>query len=141
MDKMAAPPAETQAGDEPSYISRTQRKIRDRGLQELGGQLVGLSREQLRSLALPEELLAAVHTAQGPMPHVARRRQMQYIGVLMRGIDAAPIRAALESLRRGERLGEVAARTIERDGGVGGRRESHDGEKCEHGATHGGCPS
>lgn len=114
IDKLAAPPDETQADDDLPYISRTQRKNRDRGLQQLGEQLIGLSREQLRNLALPEELLAAVHTAQGAMPHVARRRQLQYIGVLMRGIDAQPIREALESLRRGERLGEVARKTLER---------------------------
>jgi ribosome-associated protein len=84
------------------YKSRTQKKKEDRALQALGEQLVGLSSEQLGRIDLPEQLLEAVRFAVTIRQHGARRRQMQHIGALMRHIDPAPIRKALESIRRGD---------------------------------------
>jgi ribosome-associated protein len=99
--------------DEPAP-SRTRRKQQDRDLQRLGERLLELSREQLEALAIPAELKSAVFAAKGPMPRVALRRQLQYIGVLMRGLDPQPIRSALETARRGESLQGVALKCVER---------------------------
>jgi ribosome-associated protein len=82
--------------------SRTQKKNEDRALQELGKQLVGLSAEQLANIDVPEELLEAVMIARKTKKRGAKRRQMQYIGRLMRNIDAEPIRNAFENLRLGD---------------------------------------
>ena len=82
--------------------SRTQKKYEDRALQELGKQLVGLSSEQLANIDVPEELLEAVMVARETKKRGAKRRQMQYIGRLMRHIDAGPVRNALENIRRGD---------------------------------------
>ncbi|MCJ7838452.1 MAG: DUF615 domain-containing protein, partial [Burkholderiales bacterium] len=76
--------------DEPA--SKTRRKKDMLALQELGEQLVGLNEQQLEIMQLPESLLEAVQEARRLTKHEARRRQMQYIGRLMRDIDAAPIR-------------------------------------------------
>jgi ribosome-associated protein len=65
-------------------------------LQELGETLVSLDAARLRALELPERLVDAVVLARGITKHEARRRQMQYLGRLMRDVDPAPIRAALE---------------------------------------------
>lgn len=65
-------------------------------LQELGEQLVGLNEQQLETMQLPQSLLEAVQEARRLSKHEARRRQMQYIGRLMREIDAAPLRDRLE---------------------------------------------
>lgn len=65
-------------------------------LQDLGAELVELNEQQLESLRLPEVLLAAVQEARRLSKHEAKRRQMQYIGRLMRDIDAAPLRDRLE---------------------------------------------
>ncbi|MBN2468035.1 MAG: DUF615 domain-containing protein [Deltaproteobacteria bacterium] len=78
------------------YKSRTQKKNEDRALQKLGEQLVALSPEQLRHIALEEKLLQAVLAARKIKGHGARRRQMQYIGTIMRTIDPEPIRNALD---------------------------------------------
>ena len=82
--------------------SRTQTKNEDRALQDLGKQLVGLSPEQVANIDVPEELLEAVMVARKTRKRGAKRRQMQYIGRLMRNIDPEPIRNALENIRRGD---------------------------------------
>ena len=79
--------------------SKTRRKKAVHELQDLGVELVGLSEERLASLDLPERLRDAVVEARRITSHEARRRQLQYIGKLMRGVDAEPIRAALDGWR------------------------------------------
>ncbi|MFH2043819.1 MAG: ribosome biogenesis factor YjgA [Pseudomonadota bacterium] len=83
------------------YKSRTQKKNEDRALQRLGEQLVALPFSQIESMDLPEELLAAIKSVRKIKSHGARRRQIQYIGVLMRQIDPQPIEKALERIRSG----------------------------------------
>lgn len=67
-------------------------------LQALGTELVGLSTDQLKKVDLPEDLRTAVRDAQRITQHEAHRRQLQYIGKLMRGLDADPIRAVLDEI-------------------------------------------
>jgi ribosome-associated protein len=78
-------------------ISKTQRKREMHALQDLGEVLVGLPEHQLQQVELPESLRAAVMEARRINKWGARRRQLQYIGRLMREADAASIRAQLES--------------------------------------------
>lgn len=87
--------------------SKTKRKEAMHELRDLGAELVELSVGQLKRIELPENLMTAVRDCQKITAHGARRRQMQYIGKLMRGVDDAPIRAAL-ALLRGESAAEVA---------------------------------
>jgi ribosome-associated protein len=82
--------------------SRTRKKQADRALQRLGEDLLALSAEQLAAIEMPDDLIEAVRAGRRMTRHGARRRQLQYIGVLMRGIDAAPIREALEGIQRGD---------------------------------------
>ena len=77
-------------------ISKTRRKKDMLALQDLGAKLVELNEQQLDTMQLPESLLAAVLEAKRLSRHEARRPQMQYIGRLMRDIDAAPIRDRLD---------------------------------------------
>jgi ribosome-associated protein len=79
--------------------SKTRRKKDVHELQELGEELVSLADDRLSGLELPERLRDAVTDARRIKSHEARRRQIQYIGKLMRGVDPAPIRAALEGWR------------------------------------------
>ena len=82
-------------GEKPSK-SAVKRAIND--LQALGAELVELSRDQLKKVDLPDDLRDAVRDAQRITQHEAHRRQLQYIGKLMRSIDPAPIRAALDEI-------------------------------------------
>ena len=75
--------------------TKSQRKREALALQELGETLVDLKPAQLNKMPLPEELREAVLAARQMTQHGARKRQLQYIGRLMREIDPEPIRAAL----------------------------------------------
>lgn len=69
--------------------SKTQRKKEMHALQDMGEQLVELDANQLNELDLPESLKNAVLEARQITKHGARRRQMQYIGKLMRKVDVS----------------------------------------------------
>jgi len=83
---------------EAEFVSRTKKKQQVEELQKLGAALVDLPPVQLDALGLPALLLAAVREAQRIKSHEARRRQVQFIGKLMRSVDPAPVRAALAEL-------------------------------------------
>lgn len=65
-------------------------------LQDLGEALVALDARRLAELDLPERLSDAITQARTIRAHEGRRRQIQYIGRLMRDIDAEPVRQTLE---------------------------------------------
>ncbi len=67
-------------------------------LQKLGEQLVKLTLTQLNKLPLDETLLSAIRHAQNISSREAKRRQLQYIGRLMRDRDPQPIQHALAVL-------------------------------------------
>jgi len=94
--------------------SRTQKKKEDRALQQLGEELLTISAEQLAAIEMPEELAEAVHMGRKTTQHGARRRQLQYIGALMRKIDAAPIRKALDNIRLGDHQKALVFKKLER---------------------------
>ena len=75
--------------------SKSQRKREALALQELGETLVTLKPAQLDKIPLTEELRVAVLAARQMTQRGARKRQLQYIGRLMREIDPEPIRVAL----------------------------------------------
>lgn len=75
--------------------SRSARKRAAEGLQKLGEWLLTLREPELRSLQLPEDLLDALLTGQTVRSGPAQARQRQYIGRLMRNIDASALAAAL----------------------------------------------
>jgi len=88
--------------------SKTKRKQEMHALQALGVELVALPESLLSDMGLDAPLLGAILEAKRIKSHEAKRRQMQYIGRLMRDVDAAPIRARLADLR-GESAQSAAA--------------------------------
>lgn len=78
-------------------ISKSQRKRESHSLQDIGEELVALSAERLSALDLPQILLDAVLDAKRISKFGALRRQMQYVGRLMREVDPDPIRARLDA--------------------------------------------
>ena len=79
-------------------VSRTKKKQHVEELQKLGAALIELPAVQLEALGLPAVLLAAVLEAQRITSHGARRRQVQYIGKVMRKVDPEPVRAAVAAI-------------------------------------------
>jgi ribosome-associated protein len=79
-------------------VSKTRKKREMHELQALGVALVGLSDSQLEIIEIPQKLREALLEAKQIKSHEAKRRQMQYIGRLMRDVDPAPIRSRLAEL-------------------------------------------
>lgn len=87
----------TDQADEP--ISKTKRKAAMDELQDIGATLIELPKEKLAKLDLPEILVDAIREAKRITANGATRRQLQYIGRIMRNVDTAPI---LDQLQRWE---------------------------------------
>ena len=88
--------------DENGYSrpSKSELKRRVEALQKAGESLIDLPAGKLASLNLPDELHKAVtQAAKLRNKHAAFKRQRQFIGRLMRELDATPILEALEELQ------------------------------------------
>jgi ribosome-associated protein len=82
--------------------------------QALGEALVVLDAPRLASLGLPERLADAIAQARTITRHEGRRRQMQYIGRLMRDVDPGPIQVALDGWSRGTAADRLRFAALER---------------------------
>lgn len=92
-----APPSEYD-GPSKSQIKRDMHALLD-----LGRQLIDLPAVKLAQLDLDEKLLDAIHLAQRTHSHEGRRRQVHYVGKLMRQADAEAIREQLDLWKNGSR--------------------------------------
>jgi ribosome-associated protein len=97
--------------DEPP--SKSARKRASDDLQSLGETLISLPETEFEAMPLPENLRDAVALARRITAHGGLYRQKQYIGKLMRKIDAEPIRAALQSRNDRERSVTLRFRRLE----------------------------
>ncbi len=80
---------------EEQRLSKSARKREAATLQELGIQLSALPDQEIKALGLPESLFVALRDLRRLPSHGAQVRQRQYIGKLMRTIDAEPVLAKL----------------------------------------------
>lgn len=120
--------------------SKSQVKREMDALQALGARLVTLSTDRLARVDMPDDLRDAVRDAQRFTKHEARRRQLQYIGRLMRNIDPAPIQAALDEIdgvsaaanARQHALERLRTRLMEDDKVLGEIAEAHPGADLQH---------
>ena len=120
--------------------SKTKKKQEMHELQALGAALVKLSDAHFGRMALPEELAQAVHEARRIRSHEAKRRQVQLIGRLMRGLDAEPIRAQLAAVEGGsaqerarhQRMEHWRARLMEEDGALTEFAAMHPGADLQN---------
>jgi ribosome-associated protein len=132
-----APLPDDAAGDE--RPSKTQRKKASHELQDLGEALVGLPADRIAGLPLPDPLRDAVEEFRRTRTHEGKRRQMQYIGKLMRGTDTAPIRQAVLDLQLGRAKDALSLHEAERwraeliasDDAVTGFVENHPGADAQ----------
>ncbi len=81
-----------------NLISKTRRKRQAHDLQDLGKALTRLRADQLARIEMPDELREAVAECRAMTKHEAIRRQLQYIGRIMRDMECGPIAAQLEAM-------------------------------------------
>ena len=116
--------------------SKTELKRESTELQALGEALLGLRAGLFDRLDLGEKLRDAIEEARRITNFEGKRRQMQFVGKLMRGLDAATldaVRAALDEQNRGPAQETAALHDAERwrdriiadDDALGGWIETH----------------
>ena len=88
---------ENEDQEEIIWVSKSEIKRDAEDLKQLGEKLVNLTKANLTKVPLDDSLKDAIELAQR-LQKEARRRQLQYIGKLLRSIDAEPIREALEKI-------------------------------------------
>ena len=103
-------PVDAEPWDRPS---KTQRKKQSHDLQQLGEELTQIPDDRLDGLPMNENLRDALRIYKRTRTHEGRRRQMQYIGKLMRGNDSEPLREAVASLKLGTAKASLALHQLE----------------------------
>lgn len=85
---------------EEEFVSKTQIKQEALALQKLGVSLIDLSQAELAKIPMDSELLDSVLLARRiRQKKEGYRRQLQFIGKLMRSRDVAPIEQALLTIK------------------------------------------
>lgn len=83
-------------------------------LQKLGQALIELPDARLAAIPMEEGLLTALKTLKKTKSHEGRRRQLQYVGKLMRSADVEPLREAVAAFNLGHALDAVKLHRAER---------------------------
>lgn len=84
--------------DEELGPSKSQLKRDAHELVELGETLIELSNQQLATVPLSDGARAVVIETRGITAHGARKRQLKYLGKILRQEEIEPIREALEKI-------------------------------------------
>lgn len=115
---MPMPEPQPTADDGPDRPSKTAQKKAMHELQALGEALMTLPDARIDAIGLPEPLRDAVRTAQRTRSFEGKRRQIQYLGKLMRKADAAgdtgAIREAVAAFQLGHAKDALALHEAER---------------------------
>ena len=109
-------------------------------LQDMGGELIALSAERLNKLNLPDKLRIALADAKRITQNGAKRRQLQYIGRLMRDVDVEPIRELLMENKgisvaakaQQQKLERLRTRLMETEDVIGELAREHPGLDIQH---------
>lgn len=111
---MLKPPPSPGDCPTPERPSKTQLKQQMLELQQLGHALSELPGERLDAIGLPERLHDAIVEFKRTRSHEGRRRQLQYVGKLMRGVNPEPLRAAVDAFTLGSAVDAMRLHEAER---------------------------
>jgi ribosome-associated protein len=100
------------SGMEPKSKSQVKKEML--ALQVLGEKLVELSADQIKKIDMPLELRDALLFAKTINKGEPRRRQLQYVGVLMREVDPEPIQKVLDTISKGRLQETTQFKELER---------------------------
>ena len=100
--------------DDSDYISRSSKKRSSTATQKIGESIAALARADQKRLGLPDEVLAALADWKNFPSREAKRRQMQYIGRLMRDVDIDAVQDRLETILAPSRAETASLHTIEK---------------------------
>lgn len=107
------PVSKRQAAIDGTAPSRNELKQQMKELQELGEAVAALPVDRLDKLKLDERLRDAIDELRRTRSFEGKRRQVQYIGKLMKTVDPAPLREAVASFRVGSASDTLALHQAE----------------------------
>jgi ribosome-associated protein len=87
--------------DDEGRPSKSERKRASHLLQTLGDEVAALPASRLNALTLPDNLREAIRELHRTKSHEGRRRQLQFIGKLMRQVDPEPLQEAVANFKLG----------------------------------------
>lgn len=93
--------------------SKSAKKREAHDQQALGEALASLPDAALAAVAMPEALRDALAEYRRTRSHEGRRRQLQYVGKLMRQADPAPLREAVATAQLGRAHDALALHRVE----------------------------
>jgi ribosome-associated protein len=104
---------------EPEYDrpSKSELKRQSNELQKLGEQLIEAPRDRVKRVPMPDEVKDAILMAQTITNHEGRRRQLQYVGKMMRTLDeeeVSVIQRTIESWKGASKAETAALHALER---------------------------
>lgn len=111
-----APPfsQDSEFDNEAGRPSKSALKRQMHDLQALGEELTRLPDSRIAPLNLPENLLDALAEFHRTRSFEGKRRQLQYVGKLMRHVDADPVREAVAAFKLGSALDTLRLHEAER---------------------------
>jgi len=95
-------------------VSKTALKRDADALKKLGVAISELPTSRRKQIEMPEDLREAIDAYARMTAHGAKKRQMLYIGKLLRGVDAAPLRQAVEDFAAGKAVNAQRLHEMER---------------------------
>jgi len=107
------PTSKRQAAIDGTAPSRNELKKQMQDLQELGEAVASLPVDRLDKLKIDERLRDAIDELRRTRSFEGKRRQLQYIGKLMKAEDPAPLREAVASYRVGSATDTLALHQAE----------------------------
>ncbi|MGZ3182724.1 MAG: ribosome biogenesis factor YjgA [Telluria sp.] len=97
--------------------SKSEMKRQSDALQKLGEDLVDQPRDRVKRVPMPEDVRDAILECQNIKDHEGRRRQLQFVGKKMRGLEpeeVAVIQRTIEGWRGASKADTAALHAIER---------------------------
>jgi ribosome-associated protein len=97
--------------------SKSEMKRQSDALQKLGEQLIEAPRDRVKRVPMPDELREAILMCQTITNHEGKRRQVQFVGKLMRSLDedeVAVIQRTIESWKGTSKAEAAALHALER---------------------------
>lgn len=96
------------------WVSKTRRKRECDAMQKIGEDLITLKLSELEQIDIPDRLRDAILEAHKIKQHGALKRHKQFIGKIMRDIDADDIAKQLNDLRHKDDLNNANFKRIEK---------------------------
>ena len=112
-DASDLPVSKRQAAIDGTAPSRNELKKQMQDLQELGEAVAALPADRLDKLKIAERLRDAIAELRRTRSFEGKRRQLQYIGKLMKAEDPEPLREAVASFRVGSATDTLALHQAE----------------------------